>query len=233
MRDCNQTGFRPIITIIVNFSFLTNFFIRLYKMSSDDEFFTIESKAQAEIKIKGSRFIGTAVPVQSVEDAKKFINELTKKYYSATHNCYAFRIRSSTQIFAKSSDAGEPSGTAGPSILNVLTGRNLFNILVVVTRYFGGTKLGKGGLTRAYGDCTKRVLDLCVIIKKYNLVSLTIFFPYNLVGNVMHVISQFNGKIVSSVYDQQVELAIKIPQSLVDEFKNRLVEITSGKVNFK
>ena len=202
-------------------------------MSADDEFFTIQSEIQAEIKVKGSRFIGTAAPAPNCEQAGQFIKRLSKQYYNATHNCYAVRIKSANQIISRSSDAGEPSGTAGPPILNVIIGRNLVNLAVVVTRYFGGTKLGKGGLIRAYGECTKAVLDLCTIVKKYNLVYSTFFFPYNLTGNVMHLISQFNGKIVASVYETQVKLTVKIPQSLVNDFKNKLIEITSGKVYFK
>ena len=201
-------------------------------MPTDDEFFTIESNAQAEIKIKGSRFIATSAPVQSVEEAEQFINTITKKYYNATHNCYAYRIKLTNQIITRSSDAGEPSGTAGPPILNVITGRNLFNLVVVVTRYFGGTKLGKGGLIRAYTDCTKAVLDKCSIAKKYDLAALSLSFPYNFTGNVMNIISQIDCNIISSLYDQQVELTLKIPKSLVDNFKNKIIEATAGKVNF-
>ena len=202
-------------------------------MSTDDEYFTIESRTQAEIKVKRSRFIGTTTPIKSVAEAEQFISKLTKQYYNATHNCYAFRIKLTNQTISKYSDAGEPAGTAGPPILNVITGINLFNIVVVVTRYFGGTKLGKGGLIRAYRDCTKAVLDQAIFVKKYNLVSLALSFPYNLTGNVIHIISQLHGNIISSVYNQQVELIIEIPQSFVDSFKNKIVEITSGRAYIK
>ena len=201
-------------------------------MSANDEFLTLESRTHAEIKVKGSRFIGTASPTQSIEEAEQFITKLNKQYFNATHNCYAFRIKSANQITYSCSDAGEPSGTAGLPILNVITRRELLNLIVVVTRFFGGIKLGKGGLIRAYGDCTKKVLDMAVVVKKINLVSLTFSFPYKLTGNIMHIIPQFNGNIISSTYDQQVELTIKIPQRVVDNFKNRIVEITSGIVKF-
>lgn len=201
-------------------------------MCSTDEFLTIKSQTQTEIKVKGSRFIGTATPIQSVEDAENFINRIAKQFYNATHNCYAFRIRVADQIISKYHDAGEPSGTAGLPILTVINGRNLFNIVVVVTRYFGGTKLGKGGLMRAYSDCTQEVLDRCMTVKKYDLASLTFCFPYRFTGNVMHVVSQLKGKVLSSTYSHQTQLKIEILHSLADNCKNKLIEATSGKINF-
>ena len=202
-------------------------------MAHDDDYYTIESPAQAEIKIKGSRFIGAASPVQDTTSAERFIQTISKKHYNATHNCFAFRVKDNEQITDRCSDAGEPAGTASLPMLNVLTGRNLLNIAVVVTRYFGGTKLGKGGLVRAYTECTQVVLENCRILKKQNLTSFVFTFHYDLTGNVMHLISQFSGKIIHSHYDQQTELCIEIPHRMVDNFKEKLIEVTSGKVNFE
>ncbi len=202
------------------------------KMSSDDEFFTIKSKVTAEIKIKGSRFIGTATPVHSSKQAEKFIRQMNKVYYDATHNCFAFSVLEDNQCINKFNDAGEPAGTAGPPIMAVINGRNLTNLAVVITRYFGGTKLGKGGLIRAYSECTKAVLGNGTIIKKtiYSQMSLT--FPYDLTGNIMHLLSQMNGKTVSSDYYDYTKLTIKLPRSMVNSFKEKVTEITSGKVGF-
>lgn len=201
-------------------------------MSSADEFYTIKSKVNAEIKIKGSRFIGTAKPVHSVEQAEQFIGHINKEYYDATHNCYAFSILNVNQHINKYNDAGEPAGTAGPPILTVIEGRELTNLAVIVTRYFGGTKLGKGGLIRAYSECTKAVLDEATVIKKIRYSQLSLIFPYDYTGTIMHLLSQMNGKTVSSDYDDRAKLTIKLPKSNVDSFKKKAIEITSGKVGF-
>ena len=201
-------------------------------MSSDDEFYTIKSEVNAEIKIKGSRFIGTATPVHSIEQAEQFIRNMNKIYYDATHNCYAFSVLEKNQYIQKYNDAGEPAGTAGPPILSVIKGNEITNLAVVITRYFGGTKLGKGGLIRAYTDCTKTVLDKANIIKKIIYLQLSLTFPYDLTGNIMHLLSQMNGKTVSSDYCEHAKLTIKLPKSNVDSFKDKAIEITSGKVGF-
>lgn len=202
-------------------------------MLLEDDYYTIESQSEAQIKIKGSRFIGTASPAADITSTEHFIHDISKKYYNATHNCYAFRIKNNGQVIERASDAGEPAGTAGPPILNVLNGKNLLNIVVVVTRYFGGTKLGKGGLVRAYTDCTLAVLENSNILKKQNLTSLTFTFQYHLTGNIMHLVSQIHGKIIESNYDQQTKLRIEIPYRMVDNFKEKLIEVTSGKVKFE
>ena len=202
-------------------------------MSSDDEFITIKSRVSTEIKIKGSRFIGTAAPVHSVETAEQFIQQLNKTYYNATHNCFAFSVLHENQEITRYNDDGEPAGTAGPPILTVIQGHGLTNVAIVATRYFGGTKLGKGGLIRAYTDCTKAVLEIATIIKKMIYSKLSLTFPYDLTGNIMHLLSQMNGKTVSSNYSDQAKLTIKLPKSQTDDFKDKVIEITSGKVGFE
>jgi len=202
-------------------------------MSSEDEYFSIAAKASAEIKIKGSRFLGTAAPASDVSEAEKFIQQIEKQFYDATHNCFAYRINTLQQIIDRSSDAGEPAGTAGAPIHHVILGKNLLNIVVVVTRYFGGIKLGKGGLVRAYTDCTKATLAEAEIIKQYHKTPLVFSFPYDYTGSVLHYITKMQASIQSSLYDQQVEFIIEIPRSLRDIFKNNIIDVTAGKVNFK
>ena len=196
-----------------------------------DQFFTIEQGQTAEIKIKGSRFIGTAQPVATEQEAAKFIAQISQKFHDATHNCYAFQIGFHASMIARYNDAGEPAGTAGMPILSVIKGKELTNIAVVVTRYFGGTKLGKGGLVRAYCDCTQLVLEKCSIIKKHFYQNLSLTFDYNLTGNVMRVISQVNGAVVRSSYDALTRVDVAVRLSLVDKFKANLVDVTSGKIS--
>lgn len=197
-----------------------------------DEYFTIASFCRSEIKVRGSRFIGTASPAANISEASKFIDDVSKKYFNATHNCFAYSLRSEGQITERASDAGEPAGTAGQPILSIIAGRGISNIVVVVTRYFGGTKLGKGGLVRAYGDCTREVLDKCRIIKMIDYAEITIHFPYVMTGPVMHLVDQVNACVDRSVYEQQVELKVRVPRASLDEFKQKIISITSGKVVF-
>ena len=197
---------------------------------SDDEYFTIRQQQQSEIKIKGSRFIGTAHPVSNETQAKDFINQISKRYFDANHNCYAYIIGfGATKIF-RFNDDGEPSGTAGQPILNVIQGKNLTNIVVVITRYFGGTKLGKGGLIRAYSDCTHETLKYCTIIKEYLYQQIELKFDYNFTGVVMRIISQYCVKILNSIYDQRTRLKLSIRVSKVEDFKQDLIELSAGNI---
>ena len=123
------------------------------------EFYTISKNETTEIIEKKSKFIADIYPVKNVEEAENKIKEIKKKYYDAKHHCIAYRIVEEDRIIEKSSDDGEPSGTAGAPMLNILQGSNLRNIIVIVTRYFGGILLGTGGLVRAYSDATKKAIQ--------------------------------------------------------------------------
>jgi len=202
----------------------------LFQMN-DDEYLTIEKQQQAEIKVKGSKFIATAAPVNNESEAKAFVLQVSKKYFDATHNCYAYTVGIHPAIISRYNDAGEPAGTAGKPILNVIQGKGLANVAVVVTRYFGGTKLGVGGLIRAYTDCTRTVIDHCAIVKKYIFQKLNLQFDYELTGVVMKTISQFDAKIIDTKYEKQTQLALFLRKSKVDDFQMFLLENTSGKVS--
>ncbi|UCE07219.1 MAG: YigZ family protein [bacterium] len=197
----------------------------------EDEYFTIDQQYSAETKVKGSRFIGTACPVNTEDQAVEFIRLVSMKFYDATHNCYAYLIGYQPSIITRYSDAGEPGGTAGLPILNVIKGKQLTNIVIVITRYFGGTRLGKGGLVRAYSECTRKVIDQCSIIKQYIFQKLRLKFDYNLTGPVMRVVSLFNANILESIYKQQVSLVLTLRKSQIENFKSNLLEISSGKVS--
>lgn len=130
------------------------------------EYTTIKNNASIEITEKKSRFIGQAFYVESIEEAESVLKQVKKKYYDARHNCYAYRILEKEQILQRSSDDGEPSSTAGAPILNVLEKNNLVNVLIIVTRYFGGILLGTGGLVKAYSEATMRALEQAEVKEK-------------------------------------------------------------------
>lgn len=196
----------------------------------DDEYLTIDQGKTAEIKVKGSKFIGSIDPVTTEHDAFEFINFISQKYYDATHHCYAFQIGYQPSIIARYSDAGEPAGTAGPPILNVIKGKNLTAVVMVVTRYFGGTKLGKGGLVRAYSECAQKTLECCRLVKQYIYERVSVEFDYRLTGPIMRIISSFQAKIHQSEHGQTTKLILLARRSLVEQLKLNLIEATSGRI---
>ena len=124
-----------------------------------DEFYTIKENSTIEVVEKKSKFIANSFYIESREEAEKIIKETKKKYHDARHNCIAYRVVDDDSIIEKSSDDGEPSGTAGSPMLEILKGNNLCNVLIIVTRYFGGILLGTGGLVRSYSEATTKVIE--------------------------------------------------------------------------
>jgi uncharacterized YigZ family protein len=184
--------------------------------------------AEAEIVEKKSRFIATIRPVSTQEEALAFVDEMRKKYYDARHNCWAFIVGTS-DVTVRSSDDGEPSGTAGRPMLEVLTGSGIRNIAVVVTRYFGGVLLGTGGLVRAYQGAVKEALALCkTALQRYG-VRLKIKTDYNLVGKIQYILASKNINIEDSVYTEDVELTALVPIEDYDRLRAEITEATSAK----
>ena len=142
------------------------------------EFKTIMAEVSGEIVIKGSRFIAHATPVSVQSAAAEFIASISQRFHDATHNCFAWKIGLSDAAVFRFSDAGEPSGAAGRPILQAAETRDLTNLAVVVTRYFGGTKLGTGGLIRAYSAATLAALEQAEIIISYPEITVTLKFAY-------------------------------------------------------
>lgn len=142
-------------------------------------FITIKEIVQTEIVQKKSKFIANLFPVESVEEAEGFIKEIKKKYHDARHNCMAYRIVDDNQIIEKSSDDGEPSGTAGAPMLAILQKNNLTNVLIIVTRYFGGILLGTGGLVRAYSDSLLKAIEESDKIEKCQGIEMQVTIEYN------------------------------------------------------
>ena len=158
------------------------------------------AEARAEIEIKRSRFIATAVPAFTIEEAKLFIARIKAEFSDASHNVPAFLIGFGNSVTAHSSDDGEPSGTAGRPILAVLQGSGLGDIAVVVTRYFGGTKLGTGGLVRAYSNATKAVLTILPRAEKVPTHTVMLALPYTLLERMRLLVGVWNGRILDEQF---------------------------------
>lgn len=187
-------------------------------------------KGRDEFETKKSIFIGYSAPVSSEEEAIAFIDQIKKIHYDATHNCSAYIIGENRNI-QRFDDDGEPTGTAGIPILEVLKRESLTNIVVVVTRYFGGTLLGGGGLIRAYSKGAKIAVDAGIIVDmlEYNYISLK--YDYVFHGKIMNFVENNNFKILETVYTNGVELRCLIAERKLEGFLSNIREITSD--NFK
>lgn len=197
-----------------------------------EDFVLLTKGAEAELVEKKSRFIATVRPVASEEEAAAFIDEMKKKYYDARHNCSAFVIGSKAQI-TRSSDDGEPSGTAGRPMLEVLLGSGIRNAAAVVTRYFGGTLLGTGGLVRAYSGVLKEALAKCETARQHFGVRLRIKTDYNTVGKIQYILSSRQINIEDSVYAADVEMIVIVPIEEYDRLRKEIVEATSARAELE
>ena len=186
------------------------------------------AEARAEIEVKNSRFVATAVPAFSVEEAREFIARIKAEFSDATHNVPAFLIGFGNSVTAHCNDDGEPSGTAGRPILAVLQGSGLGDIAVVVTRYYGGTKLGTGGLVRAYGDATKAVLDILPHAEKVPTHTTMLALPYNLLEQVRLLVGEWNGRILDEEFAADITMTIQFTVAKFPGFQDALRELTHG-----
>ena len=206
--------------------------IRIENKQEYEQYRMLSKGAQAELVEKKSRFIATIRPVSSEEEAVAFIEEMKKKYYDARHNCSAFVIGSKGEL-TRSSDDGEPSGTAGRPMLEVLTGSGIRNIAVVVTRYFGGVLLGTGGLVRAYSGAVKMALEQCETITRRYGVQMLIKTDYNGVGKIQYLLGSKDVVIQDSVYAADVQMTVLVPIEEYDRLCKELVETTNGRVGLE
>ena len=182
-----------------------------------DQFFTVQKDFHTtDTHIKGSKFLATVVHSGNKIDAEEKYQEIKKKYYDATHNCFAYRI--SENIF-RFSDDGEPSGTAGIPLLKVLEYNQIFESLIIVTRYFGGTKLGAGGLVRAYSNAASECIKSCKIIRKIKYISMNLQIDYKRYNELLRLVNNFNGQLRQSDYNDKINLMIRIPKSKFSLFQ--------------
>lgn len=191
-------------------------------------FKTILNNASAEFEEKKSRFIATVKPVTNEEDAVAFINELKSKYWDASHNVYAYSI-SGASLIQRYSDDGEPSGTAGMPVLEVMKRMEIHNAVVVVTRYFGGTLLGASGLIRAYSKSAALGLEAAEVVTKKQCTNLNIVLEYTLFGKLQNMLMSNNYIIKSVSYGQDVELTVITDEGTEEELIKEITEVTNDR----
>lgn len=191
-------------------------------------FKTISENITEELVEKKSKFIADVFYVESVEEAEEKIKMIEKKYYDARHHCYAFSIYTDAGVVNRFSDDGEPSGTAGGPMLNIITQKNLSNILVVVTRYFGGILLGTGGLVKAYSGAFQKALDASNIIDKDLGLEVNIVVSYSDGEKAKYYFDQNNINIVGNIYEELVTYTVEITKEKLDNIRNNIQNL-----NFK
>lgn len=193
-----------------------------------NNFITIKENIQTEIVVKKSKFICNLIKVNSQKEAEDIIKQTKKKYYDARHNCVAYRIWDNGTIIEKASDDGEPSGTAGGPMLNILQKNNLCNIVVIVTRYFGGILLGTGGLVRAYSDSTLEAINISQKVEKSIGIEAEVELEYNNLENFKYYCKINNIFIERFDYYNTIICKIQLEESMMQRFSE---DFSTKKVN--
>ena len=189
-----------------------------------DSYLTIAQPAEAYNRERSSKFLSFAFPVENEEQIREALEPLRKRYFDATHHCYAWRLGPEGESF-RANDDGEPSGTAGRPILGQLLSAGVTNCLVVVVRYFGGTKLGVPGLIAAYKEATQEVLAACQIVERTVDDRITIYFPYVAMNDVMRVIKEEQPQIEEQLFDNLCTIRLRIRRSLSERLVGRLKKV--------
>lgn len=189
-------------------------------------YFTVKQQGSDEIVIQKSRFIGYVRRVESEEAAKSFIQEIKKKHHDATHNCSAYLIGEHDEI-QKANDDGEPSGTAGVPILEVLKKQHLKDTAIVVTRYFGGIKLGAGGLIRAYGSTTSQAIKTTGVVKRQLMQGFSVTVDYGLLGKLENELRQSQYIIDGINYLENVEFLVYVKDGEEQNFNKWIIDLTN------
>ena len=191
---------------------------------------TIKKSAETEITEKKSKFIGEVFYIETVQEAEEKLREINKKYHDAKHHCFAYRVMEQEQIIERCSDDGEPSGTAGAPMLQIISKNDLINVIVIVTRYFGGILLGTGGLVRAYSKATNDSLEKAEIveIKKGERIELTIL--YKDLQFIKYYCEKNSIKIVKTDFSEEPKVTIELTEIQKEKFLN---EIQKKQINIK
>ena len=195
-----------------------------------DSFLTLKNPSSAEIKITKSKFISSAFPVKSQPEVSDHLIEVKKKYYDASHHPYAYRLGIDENDF-KMSDDGEPSGSSGKPILETIDKFQLTDVLIVVTRYFGGTKLGVGGLRRAMSEAAELCLSNAEIVEQLITEKISLEFEYTFMNVIMNLIEAEKIKLVENNSDEKCKLTLEVRLSKIEKLKTDLVSLANGKIN--
>ncbi|MGE5680901.1 MAG: IMPACT family protein [Bacillota bacterium] len=194
-----------------------------------EEFNTIEAFSETKFKEKGSVFIGQAFPAETEEDCLNILEQVRKKYYDATHHCYAYNLPDRS----KYSDAGEPNGTAGIRIINAIQHFNLTNLIIIVIRYFGGTKLGVGPLGKAYYTSAFQTLEASKIVTKIAFRKYTLNFDFNFTSQIHFILSKLNAKIQSTDYLNNVSITFLLKPAESEKLIKFISENLNNRVELK
>ena len=197
-----------------------------------EQYKTIYEGGEGEIVEKKSRFIANVRLVESEEEALSFIEEMKKKYWDARHNCFVYSVGMNRE-YTRCSDDGEPSGTAGRPMLDVILGEDIYNVAVVVTRYFGGVLLGTGGLVRAYSKAVQEGLANSRIIEKKYGISLEVETDYTGIGKIQYLAGERKLPILDSEYTDKVVLKLLVLSSEVDGIQKEITEGTNGRAKMR
>ncbi|MDO5126205.1 MAG: YigZ family protein [Eubacteriales bacterium] len=197
-----------------------------------ESYLELISGGEGEIVEKKSRFIGQIQPVHSEEEAYAFIEQIKKKHYDARHNCFAFSIGDEMPLL-RFSDDGEPQGTAGKPILEVIRGSEIHNICIVVTRYFGGTLLGTGGLVRAYSEAAKEALCACETKRLQRIYPVTITTDYTDMGKIQYLISNADVRVADKEFTDAVRFFLEVPVDLCDKLVADITEASGAKATIE
>lgn len=182
-----------------------------------DTYRTLKGRTRAAFKERGSRFVGEAVPVGGEEEAAEALAAIRRREHAATHHCSAYRLGVEGDRF-RYDDDGEPSGTAGPPILRQIDGRDLTDVLVVVTRYYGGTKLGTGGLVRAYGDAAAAALEAGTVVRRVLRTPVRLRFDYDDTTAARQTIEHYAGVVTAEAYGADTRLVVAVRRSEAERF---------------
>jgi uncharacterized YigZ family protein len=200
----------------------------------DDRYLIIGKPSIAETKVKGSRFIARTSVATSVQDAISQLDKIRKQEHAATHNCFAYvvGVPGDESVF-KYSDDGEPNGTAGRPIYDIISGSGLTNVLVVVTRYFGGIKLGTGGLARAYGEAAKIALDKSGVTERFVTASFKVTVDFSIYDSLLKAIHRLGAHQVKADFSEQVILELEIRRSKSELLVAEITELSKGKARIE
>ncbi len=197
-----------------------------------EQYKTVYEGGEGEIIEKKSRFIATVRPVETEEEALAFLEEMKKKYWDARHNCYVYSIGMNRE-FTRCSDDGEPSGTAGRPMLDVILGEDIYNVAVVVTRYFGGVLLGTGGLVRAYSKAVQEGLAASKVILKQKGILLKIATDYTGIGKIQYIAGERSIPVLDSEYTDKVVMKLLVPVQDVGSVEKAITEGTNGRAGIE
>ena len=196
-----------------------------------EKYFTIEKSVESIYKEKGSKFLSFLYPVSSVDEVKEYLTQLKKKYYDATHHCYAYIIGYDKEIF-RMNDDGEPSSTAGKPIYGQLQSNDLTNVLLVVVRYFGGTKLGVSGLIKAYKESSAECIALAQIVEKQVKNKYNIYFAYEDMNVVMNILKQNNAEQKNQIFDLNCQIEVLIDKRNTTKFESSIPPVSTIRIEF-